>query len=192
REGVWSFVGRGWVRNSDVPVSALAVTRDGEVWALRDDTVARLDGTRWIPTAPTPNRQEMLFFHDLVANTDGTVSVVGTYFIGKSNSEGVMFTWDGKAWTEQAAGFATGTVRFLEGPATPYVYHVPDNSDDLKARVYEPARGWRVVAERDSSANGTVFWGPDGKWWLANDGSMFSFDDQSPKVPAGVTCGAAI
>src|SRR5690606_3442157 len=63
---------------------------------------------------------------------------------------------------------------------------------DLKARVYEPARGWRVVAERDSSANGTVFWGPDGKWWLANDGSMFSFDDQSPKVPAGVTCGAAI
>lgn len=191
-EGVWSFVGRGWARQSDVGVSALAVTRDGEVWALRGDTVARFDGTVWIATAPTPKRKEMLVFHDLTANADGTVTVVGTYFIDKTTHEGVLFTWDGKSWTEQAAGFATGTVRFLEGPATPYVYHVPNDGDDTTARVYEPARNWRIVAERESSAGGTVFWGPDDNWWLANPGAVFSFEEPSSKVPDGVTCAAAI
>jgi hypothetical protein len=190
--GVWSYSARGWTSQSEVGVSALAVTPSEQVWAIRGNAVVQLEVETWIDRTPIPEGKEMLFFNDLVANDDGTISVIGSYFHSKSEWEGVLFTWDGSEWFEQAAGMQTGNLRFLEGPATPYVYGLPLNGDETKARVYLPARDWQVVAERDSGVVGTVFWGPDSQWWLAGEDGVFSFDETQSKVPSEVTCGVAI
>lgn len=190
--GIWSYSARGWNRHSEVGASALAVTPTGEVWALRGANVVRLDIETWVDMTPTPAQPEVLMLHDMVANTDGSISVIGSYFQSKTTSRGVLFTWEGKSWREQAAGFDTGDLEFLEGPANPYVYHVPSSGDDSTARVYEPALDWQVIAEREGANLGTVFWGPDGHWWLGSDGAVFSFDEPDNKVPSGITCGVAI
>lgn len=188
--GVWGRSERGWTQLSDVGVSALAVTRNNEVWALRGNGVARLDIETWIDVTPTSARKEMLFFHDLAANAEGTVSVLGGYFLDKSTTEGTLFTWDGSAWIEHAASSQTGNLQFFEGAPGPYAFSTATFEGE-KTRVFDPLNDWSVVAERDGVVGSTVFWGPDGHWWLGGD-TVFSFVEPDPKVDAAVTCGHAI
>lgn len=191
-DGVWNRTSRGWNQSREVAASELAVTPDGGVWALGANTVARWDGKSWVDHSPSPQRTEMLFLYDLFVADDGTLSIAGGYFVDKSTTRGVVFTWDGSAWQERVAGFATGALRFLDGATEPYVYNVQTDDTNPVVRLYDPSNDWQVVAEREAASTRSVFWGPDGELWLSSESGVYSFDGDPRQLPPETTCGNAV
>jgi hypothetical protein len=109
-QGVFHFNGRDWIEVTSSPSGGAART-DRDVWAYSGTTVEHFNGSRWTAAnlaklfpAPTPAETTKPQLTGIIALAPNNVYAVGEGPLGAHIANGVVFHYNGRAWTRVAEG----------------------------------------------------------------------------------------
>jgi len=179
--GLWSYDGASWTQRSADQVAALSATPGGQLWGIRNNTVARWEDDDWVEMSlPTVD-----LVQDIVALEENKIWVLTQSLFGREGGPVSLLEWADDAWQENASGLDLNyTARFLRGDGTAYVAGLTTFEEPRTLKVLDPGQEWASLANAPAVAPELAFWGPGGQLWGSASDGVFAFADPSRKITA--------